>query len=90
MGVFGPFVDSELENDGEKIELSKPGNPEPDGFVPYIRVEQVNYSDGMHPVGDDPWPTSADGNGQSLNRVQKASYSNDVSNWTAATPTPGF
>ncbi len=90
VGVFGPFVDSKLENDGEKIELSKPGNPEPGGFVPYIRAEQVNYSDGAHPAGDDPWPINADGRGQSLNRVSESGYSNDVSNWTAAAPTPGF
>lgn len=90
VGVYGPFVDSKLENDGEKIELSRPGDPEPGGFVPYIRVEQVNYSDGTHPVGDDPWPTSADGDGKSLNRISQSSYANDVSNWTAATPTPGL
>ncbi|GAJ24160.1 unnamed protein product, partial [marine sediment metagenome] len=26
----------------------KPGDPEPD-FIPYIRVDRVNYSDGSHP-----------------------------------------
>ena len=89
VAVYGPFIDSKLENDGEKIELSKPGDPEPGGFVPYIRVEQVNYSDGTHPVGEDSWPTSADGDGDSLNRISESSYSNDVSNWTASIPTPG-
>jgi hypothetical protein len=90
MGVYGPFVDSELENDGEKVELSRPSTPEPGGFVPYIRVEQVNYSDGTHPVGGDPWPTSPDGDGQSLNRISVSGYPNDVSNWTAADSTPGL
>jgi hypothetical protein len=90
VGVYGPFVDSELDNDGEKIELSRPGTPEPGGLVPYIRVEQVNYSDGMHPVSADPWPVSADGDGQSLNRISVSSYPNDVSNWTAENPTPGL
>jgi hypothetical protein len=90
VGVYGPFVNSELDNDGEKIELSRPSTPEPGGFVPYIRVEQVNYSDGTHPVGNDPWPTSADGGGQSLNRISTSSYSNDVRNWTAAAGTPGL
>ena len=88
--VLGPFANyTELQNDGEKIELSMPGNPEPGGFVPYIRVEQVNYSDGSHPVGDDPWPISADGNGDSLNRKVDGDYGNDIDNWQAATPTPG-
>jgi hypothetical protein len=87
--VYGPFVDSELENDGEKIELSRPTAPEPGGFVPYVRVEQVNYSDGIHPLGDDPWPASADGRGDSLHRITASDYANDVANWSAGTPTPG-
>ncbi len=88
--VFGPFINSKLENDGEKIELSRPSNPEPGGFVPYIRVEQVNYSDGTHPIGNDPWPTTADGEGNALSRTSETGYSNDVSHWTAAAPTPGL
>jgi hypothetical protein len=88
--IFGPFENhTELQNSGEKIELSMPGNPEPGGFVPYIRAEQVNYSDGSHPVGDDPWPTDADGNGDSLNRKVDGDYGNDIDNWQAASPTPG-
>jgi hypothetical protein len=53
--VYGPFTsDTELENDGEKIELSRPTDPDPGtGFISYIRVEQVNYSDGIHPLGVD-------------------------------------
>ena len=89
--VFGPFEnDTEMSNDGEKIELSMPGPPESEtGFVPYIRLEQVNYSDGIHPFNDDPWPTGADGRGDSLHRNSASNYSNDVGNWSAASPTPG-
>jgi hypothetical protein len=88
--ILGPFENyTELDNGGEKIELSMPGTPEPGGFVPYIRAEQVNYSDGSHPPVTDPWPTDADGNGDSLNRINASQYSNDVSNWNAAAPTPG-
>ncbi|MFZ9011768.1 MAG: lamin tail domain-containing protein, partial [Anaerohalosphaeraceae bacterium] len=90
VAVYGPFEnDTELANDGEKIELSRPGDPEPGGFVPYIRVEQVNYSDGIHPFGEDPWPTNADGRGDSLHRTTLSDYANDVANWSAAAPTPG-
>lgn len=89
VAIYGPYVNSELANDGEKIELSRPGDPEPGGFVPYIRVEQVNYSDGSHPLVGDPWPTGADGRGGSLHRTTASEYANDVANWTAATPTPG-
>jgi hypothetical protein len=88
--VLGPFENyTELANDGEKIELSEPGTPEPDGFVPYIRAEQVNYSDGSHPPVTDPWPTDADGNGDSLNRKVDGDYGNDIANFEALAPTPG-
>jgi len=89
--VYGPFANgTQLSNDGEKIELSMPGPPDPGtGYVPYIRVEQVNYSDGAHPLVGDPWPTGPDARGDSLHRDTPADYSNDVANWSAATPTPG-
>ena len=65
-----------------------PGAPEP-GFVPYIRMEQVNFSDGSHPLGNDPWPPGADGTvGASLHRKVAGEYGNDVANWLAAAPTP--
>ncbi len=86
--IYGPY-DGALDNGGEKLELSMPGAPEPDSYVPYIRLEQVNYSDGSHPVGSDPWPTSADGDGDSLNRKVAGDYGNDIDNWQAAAPTPG-
>jgi hypothetical protein len=85
--IYGPYTDA-LGNDGEKIELSMPGDPEP-VFVPYIRVEQVNYSDGSHPVGNDPWPADADGTiGYSLHRNTADAYGNDVANWQAAVASP--
>jgi hypothetical protein len=88
--VLGPFEnDTGLDNEGEKLELSMPGTPEPDGYIPYIRVEQVNYSDGSHPLGSDPWPTSADGKGSSLGRKVPGNYGNDVDNWQAVVPSPG-
>jgi len=87
--IYGPYVGA-LDNSGEKLELSMPGIPEPDSYVPYIRLEQVNYSDGSHPVGSDPWPTTPDGGGDSLSRKVNSDYSNDVDNWQAAEPpTPG-
>ncbi len=83
--IYGPYTDA-LSNDGEKIELSMPGNPEP-GFVPYIRTEKVNYSDGSHAIGNDPWPPNADGTlGYSLHRNAPADYGNDVANWQASAP----
>jgi len=94
------WLEGRLSNGGEKIELQKPGTPEPDGFVPYIRVDRVNYSDGYHDENfrelgyNDPWPVSADGDslgglGHSLHRSNLTSYGNDVDNWTAGTLTLG-
>jgi hypothetical protein len=76
-----------LDNGSEKIQLSKPGD-EVDGERYYIRVDRVNYSDGSHPVGDDPWPTEADGAGSSLSRKEHEDYGNDVINWKGAAASP--
>ena len=94
--IFGPFVDSQLSNGGEKVELAKPGD-EVEGVRYYIRVDRVNYSDGSHPEdfpsGVDPWPISADGAGDSLNQktptLEENNYSNDVINWEGNVPSPG-
>ena len=78
-----------LNNGGEKIQLSKPGD-EVEGTRYYIRVDRVVYSDGVHPPGEDPWPPEPDGGGSSLARKAPADYGNDVINWKAATPpSPG-
>jgi len=80
--------EGKLDNGGEKIELSIPGDLE--GLTRYyIQVDRINYSDGSHPVGDDPWPTEPDGTGQSLTRKVPSDYGNDVANWQSATPSPG-
>jgi len=55
----------------------------------YIRVDRVNYGDGSHPVGGDPWPSEADGAGSSLGRKVPADYGNDVVNWQATSASPG-
>jgi len=50
--------------------------------VPYVRVEQIEYSDTA------PWPTEPDGNGPSLQRRFPEQYGNDPINWFAAPPAP--
>lgn len=78
-----------LSNGGEKLELQMPGDVDGAKRM-YIRVDRVNYSDGSHPVGEDPWPTQPDGSDtHTLNRKVAAEYGNDVANWQAAPPTPG-
>jgi hypothetical protein len=56
------WPNGKLSNGGEKIQLSRPGDQ--DAVTDeryYIRVDRVVYSDGFHPVGEDPWPTEPDG-----------------------------
>jgi len=88
--AWGP---GNLANGSERIQLSKPGEPDADGVHDWIRVDRVVYSDGSHPQdfpgGSDPWPTNADGQGSSLSRTTPAAYGNDATNWHAATPSPG-
>ncbi len=90
--VLGPYA-GKLSNDGEKLEISKPGDVDLLGNRHYIRVDRVNYSDGYHPQnspdGIDHWPKSADGGGASLSRLIPTSYGNDPNNWDARVPSPG-
>jgi len=80
--IFGPYR-GQLDNDNEAVELYKPDAPEP-GFVPYVLVEQVRYTDTA------PWPSgAADGGGLSLQRRTPSAYGNDPINWVASSPTPG-
>lgn len=82
-----------LANQGEKIQLVKPGDVDNKGNRYWIEVDRVNYSDGSHgkdfPRGIDPWPAGADGDGFSLSSVYPSRYGNDPNNWYAGTATPG-
>ncbi|MCD6392288.1 MAG: lamin tail domain-containing protein, partial [Planctomycetes bacterium] len=87
--IYGPYSGS-LDNGGEKVTLIRPDAPDPITYeVPEIRIDRVNYSDGSHPLGSDPWPTTPDGGGKSLTRKVPGNYGNDLANWEAAIPTPG-
>ncbi len=82
--VLGPFDnDTSLSNGGEKIRLCKPGEQLYGQSRAWIRVDQVNYDD------NSPWPTTPDGNGDSLQRITHSNYGNDVVNWQADSPNPG-
>jgi hypothetical protein len=91
--IAGPY-EGALNNAGEKLELSMPGNADDDAEASYIRADGVSYSDGLHPEncpgGTDQWPKSPNGYGQSLLRTVPPHYGNDPANWTASTPSPGF
>jgi hypothetical protein len=90
--IFGPYSGN-LNNAGERLELSMPGDVDEFGKLYYIRVDRVTYSDGFHPEnspdGVDHWPATPDGDGESLTRKVSSDYGNDPDNWTASTPSPG-
>ncbi|MFO8013188.1 MAG: lamin tail domain-containing protein, partial [Phycisphaerae bacterium] len=93
--IYGPFEnDTRLSNGGERVALSRPGQPEtktpPPGqtapYVPYIEIEKVSYNDAA------PWPTDPDGLGPSLDRIGPPLYANDPTHWGASADdggTPG-
>ncbi|MEN6427916.1 MAG: lamin tail domain-containing protein, partial [Phycisphaerales bacterium] len=82
-----------LADDGGKIQLSRPSEVDDDGVRQWIRVDRIVYSDGAHPQdfadGVDPWPVEANGQGQSLSRIDPQTYGNDPGNWQAAASSPG-
>jgi hypothetical protein len=86
--VLGPFSGN-LANEGESVELYRPDRPQqppsPDaGFVPYLLVDRVNYTDAA------PWPGGeANGGGHSLQRIAGNLYGNEPLHWVEASPTPG-
>ena len=86
--LLGPYG-GKLANSDESVELYAPDAPElapgPDyGLVPYVLVDRVHYRD------SNPWPTNADGGGDSLQRLSMTGYGNEPTNWFAAAPNPGL
>ncbi|HEU0040597.1 MAG TPA: hypothetical protein VFR76_15130 [Verrucomicrobiae bacterium] len=53
------------------------------GFVPYVLAEEVNYANQL------PWPTGAEGTGNSLQRIAGIAFADDPANWQAGAPTAG-
>ncbi|MDT8301808.1 MAG: lamin tail domain-containing protein, partial [Sedimentisphaerales bacterium] len=90
--ILGPYNGS-LNNAGERLQLSMPGDMDESGTLSYIRVDRVTYSDGSHPEsspdGVDHWPTAPDGDGESLTRRISSDYGNDSDNWSASSLSPG-
>jgi hypothetical protein len=90
--ILGPYEGS-LNNSGESLDLSIPGDVDNAGVRHYIRIDRVNYSDGSHPENCpgmiDLWPVESDGQGASLTCKVVTGYGNDPDNWIAAPPSPG-
>ena len=80
--VFGPYTGKQ-NNSGDRIAVQKPGVPYTDPTsgtttVPYIDVDYVNY------LPTAPWPTAANGNGPSLERINLTAFGDDPGNWRAS------
>lgn len=75
------WVDGRLSNEGESVQLSRPGLSDENDDPSFIRVDRVNYDTAA------PWPF---GINLSIQRRIETSYGNDFINWTTAIPTPGF
>ncbi|MGC8989101.1 MAG: lamin tail domain-containing protein [Verrucomicrobiia bacterium] len=85
--LVGPWR-GKLANEGETLELMKPGRPQVSGdsgsaYVSWIPVDWVCYS------GQAPWPVAANGTGFSLQRIVPSAYGNAPGHWCAIAPTPG-
>ena len=72
-----------LDNAGETVEISMPGDIDAAGERHYICIDTVHFDDKA------PWPTTPDGYGKSLTRKDPNDYGNDPNNWQAISPSPG-
>jgi hypothetical protein len=88
VAIWGPYQ-GKLANGGATVQLQRPDTPQqapnPDaGYVPHITVDRVKYEDAA------PWPATADGQGDSLQRVPPDAFGSEPLNWTGAPPSAGL
>ncbi|MFO0916248.1 MAG: lamin tail domain-containing protein [Pirellulales bacterium] len=83
--LWGPWLSgTALDNSGERISILRPDTPPPGvSETPYVLVDEVRYDDQA------PWPTGADGTGQSLHRLALGLFGSSPGSWKAAAPSPG-
>ena len=76
----------QLDDNGERIELERPDASPPNepGFTPRVTEDEFLYDDRV------PWPSDANGTGNSLQRLASVFAGNHGRSWVAARPTPGM
>ena len=81
--LFGGY-DGELDNGGQRLTLQRPGVPSEDNpeQIPRLLEDEVWYDDVA------PWPETADGQGDSLQRT-RLTLGSDPQSWDGVLPTPG-
>jgi len=84
--ITGPWAGS-LSNAGERLAIEMPEAADlPGEPVSWVIADEVIYADVS------PWPQTADGTGEVLQRIFADQYhsGNDPDDWQAASPTPGY
>ncbi len=82
--LFGGYS-GDLDDSGERVQLQRPDEPpqeEPE-FVPRLLEDQAFYDEAS------PWPSEADGGGESLTRLLSAEWGHAASSWMADAASPG-
>ena len=84
VAVMGGFSGG-LNNSGEPVSLQRPDDPPPSepAFTPYLVEDELLYDDLA------PWPSAADGTGQSLQRILSDAWAGDAASWTSGAVSPG-
>ena len=85
LGPNDPENPPSLSNSAERVQLQSPDEPPTDqpDVIPRLSQDEVLYDDLA------PWPMTADGLGQSLQRKAPVFYGNDAGSWKASAPSPG-
>ena len=90
LAIDGPYSGA-LSNSGETLDLEQPGTPLSSDitFLPHWIEDEVAYDDSA------PWPTAADGGGDSLQRLNLATpasigWGDAAASWIAGPPTLGL
>jgi hypothetical protein len=74
-----------LNNSDDRVVLQRPLAPPADqpNYIPRVQEDEVLYDDKV------PWPTGADGTGNSLQRKTADAFGNDAASWFSGRPSPG-
>ncbi len=85
--LLGGFSNSLSDREGrvrlQRREVFPPVQGEPDSTIGHVTWDDVVYADGS------PWPSTADGTGNSLHRNSSDTIGSLANNWASGTPTPG-